>query len=211
MSTTLLARACSQSTNSFAPGTGRSCRAARRTWAWVSPRSRSARARNPFSQSIWPSIPARVMAATSASFPTIAASSGRNSLKIRVFSRSKTTSFTQAAIVRSRCGYLCSSAAATWSAKHSEDFHVSVDLESLVRDAVRFHGTRVLEPSHLDYLHDELDLAIVPFVEPEPDHAVGDVLDETVPRGPGIDRKSTRLNSSHITISYAVFCLKKKK
>src|SRR5207248_10034611 len=27
----------------------------------------------------------------------------------------------------------------------------------------------------------------------------------------GIDRKSTRLNSSHRTISYAVFCLKKKK
>src|SRR5437773_7093742 len=27
----------------------------------------------------------------------------------------------------------------------------------------------------------------------------------------GGDRKSTRLNSSHITISYAVFCLKKKK
>ena len=26
-----------------------------------------------------------------------------------------------------------------------------------------------------------------------------------------IDRKSTRLNSSHITISYAVFCLEKKK
>src|SRR5437773_948978 len=26
-----------------------------------------------------------------------------------------------------------------------------------------------------------------------------------------IDRKSTRLNSSHITTSYAVFCLKKKK
>src|SRR5437773_3884639 len=29
--------------------------------------------------------------------------------------------------------------------------------------------------------------------------------------GDGSDRKSTRLNSSHITISYAVFCLKKKK
>src|SRR5690349_23497394 len=28
---------------------------------------------------------------------------------------------------------------------------------------------------------------------------------------PGIDRKSTRLNSSHVEISYAVFCLKKKK
>src|SRR5438067_10446929 len=37
------------------------------------------------------------------------------------------------------------------------------------------------------------------------------------PRGPrrraprGRDRKSTRLNSSHVSISYAVFCLKKKK
>src|SRR5260221_4609082 len=28
---------------------------------------------------------------------------------------------------------------------------------------------------------------------------------------PGRDRKSTRLNSSHTVISYAVFCLKKKK
>src|SRR5438309_12128004 len=27
----------------------------------------------------------------------------------------------------------------------------------------------------------------------------------------GLDRKSTRLNSSHSSISYAVFCLKKKK
>src|SRR5207249_9566497 len=37
------------------------------------------------------------------------------------------------------------------------------------------------------------------------------------PRGPGgrrmrsRDRKSTRLNSSHVSTSYAVFCLKKKK
>src|SRR5256885_16670365 len=32
-------------------------------------------------------------------------------------------------------------------------------------------------------------------------------------RGGGVraDRKSTRLNSSHLVISYAVFCLKKKK
>src|SRR5215813_14446726 len=29
-------------------------------------------------------------------------------------------------------------------------------------------------------------------------------------RGPPRDRKSTRLNSSHVRISYAVFCLKKK-
>src|SRR5262245_65046943 len=30
-------------------------------------------------------------------------------------------------------------------------------------------------------------------------------------RPEGLDRKSTRLNSSHLGISYAVFCLKKKK
>src|SRR5438067_9065462 len=30
-------------------------------------------------------------------------------------------------------------------------------------------------------------------------------------RRPDGDRKSTRLNSSHVSISYAVFCLKKKK
>src|SRR5690349_24811540 len=33
-------------------------------------------------------------------------------------------------------------------------------------------------------------------------------IDRRRPRG---DRKSTRLNSSHVEISYAVFCLKKKK
>src|SRR3712207_8524899 len=36
------------------------------------------------------------------------------------------------------------------------------------------------------------------------DHRVAAVLDHQ-------DRKSTRLNSSHANISYAVFCLKKKK
>src|SRR5256885_2668918 len=40
----------------------------------------------------------------------------------------------------------------------------------------------------------------------ETDVALGDI------RGnPNRDRKSTRLNSSHLVISYAVFCLKKKK
>src|SRR5574341_848129 len=36
------------------------------------------------------------------------------------------------------------------------------------------------------------------------------VTAQTAPSG-GADRKSTRLNSSHQLISYAVFCLKKKK
>src|SRR5437660_9724765 len=39
---------------------------------------------------------------------------------------------------------------------------------------------------------------------------LADILAIPVDR-PDLDRKSTRLNSSHVAISYAVFCLKKKK
>src|SRR5690625_6012112 len=39
---------------------------------------------------------------------------------------------------------------------------------------------------------------------------IGRVVRDDLPRR-GIDRKSTRLNSSHVAISYAVFCLKQKK
>src|SRR3712207_8359405 len=37
------------------------------------------------------------------------------------------------------------------------------------------------------------------------------LLEHVVGQLEGLDRKSTRLNSSHANISYAVFCLKKKK
>src|SRR5438445_8615637 len=37
------------------------------------------------------------------------------------------------------------------------------------------------------------------------------IVPATIAVGPLVDRKSTRLNSSHANISYAVFCLKKKK
>src|SRR3712207_7002463 len=47
---------------------------------------------------------------------------------------------------------------------------------------------------------DHVDLVLLE----EPAHAAGQRLDD-------LDRKSTRLNSSHANISYAVFCLKKKK
>src|SRR2546427_5031245 len=48
------------------------------------------------------------------------------------------------------------------------------------------------------------------------DHGLGEVPDARLRQGHGPagarrrDRKSTRLNSSHSQISYAVFCLKKK-
>src|SRR2546426_11400044 len=60
-------------------------------------------------------------------------------------------------------------------------------------------------------LHDAL-----PICRPLPPPHGGDpALGRSRERGPahvgGADRKSTRLNSSHLVISYAVFCLKKKK
>src|SRR2546426_5799243 len=60
-------------------------------------------------------------------------------------------------------------------------------------DAVRLVVDHPLEPLHLP-----LDPA-----EPSQDLGLRLLVDQ--------DRKSTRLNSSHLVISYAVFCLKKKK
>src|SRR5204863_7520348 len=40
---------------------------------------------------------------------------------------------------------------------------------------------------------------------------LGEVTLQDAPSASWRDRKSTRLNSSHVEISYAVFCLKKKK
>src|SRR5207249_11473782 len=59
----------------------------------------------------------------------------------------------------------------------------------------------------MDGLHDdevEYAVRVVASV------AAHDVEGVAVDAG-GRDRKSTRLNSSHVSISYAVFCLKKKK
>src|SRR2546427_7905122 len=59
-------------------------------------------------------------------------------------------------------------------------------------------------------LHDALPISIpadTDASDPPPPEAAMPVNAFTIP----IDRKSTRLNSSHSQISYAVFCLKKKK
>src|SRR5205807_8804771 len=49
-------------------------------------------------------------------------------------------------------------------------------------------------------------------IDPRADgrHLAGEALAERLGEGLRRDRKSTRLNSSHLVISYAVFCLKKK-
>src|SRR2546426_3656006 len=50
----------------------------------------------------------------------------------------------------------------------------------------------------------DVQLLRVPHAAVDLHRLVGDAVG-------GLDRKSTRLNSSHLVISYAVFCLKKKK
>src|SRR5258707_12020692 len=61
----------------------------------------------------------------------------------------------------------------------------------------------------------ELQLAIQLQPDfPDAQNSLGILLQrdpERILRVGEIDRKSTRLNSSHANISYAVFCLKKKK
>src|SRR3712207_8485601 len=58
----------------------------------------------------------------------------------------------------------------------------------------------VVDVLQIDYLFESLDkLAVVRAPHRVDEHILF------------VDRKSTRLNSSHANISYAVFCLKKKK
>src|SRR5258708_15379105 len=57
-------------------------------------------------------------------------------------------------------------------------------------------------------LHDALPISFALAQRHDPAVEVSHYLDLDVTR---LDRKSTRLNSSHQIISYAVFCLKKKK
>src|SRR5690242_21528467 len=54
-----------------------------------------------------------------------------------------------------------------------------------------------------------LDATLVSDMKLEGEDAFKNVNDQEL--GRRLDRKSTRLNSSHMSISYAVFCLKKKK
>src|SRR3712207_7660623 len=78
-----------------------------------------------------------------------------------------------------------------------------------LHDALPIYLLAVLGPDELvDRVQHPLalhDLALLREVQ----RRDSDVLaEEVLPDG---DRKSTRLNSSHANISYAVFCLKKKK
>src|SRR5260221_2249704 len=56
------------------------------------------------------------------------------------------------------------------------------------------------------------DYLTIPVAKPDLLDAIRSRLERAIQQAvPELDRKSTRLNSSHTVISYAVFCLKKKK
>src|SRR5260221_10979754 len=67
------------------------------------------------------------------------------------------------------------------------------------KEGLKVGGTRV----DLNLFVEEMGKTVITIVESSPP--------DICSRVGGRDRKSTRLNSSHTVISYAVFCLKKKK
>src|SRR5258707_15007464 len=68
-----------------------------------------------------------------------------------------------------------------------------------------FPYTTLFRSAHAITVHHG-DRGLVVAVDPFPPPAIGGGRGQSLE-----DRKSTRLNSSHANISYAVFCLKKKK
>src|SRR5699024_12301518 len=81
------------------------------------------------------------------------------------------------------------------------------DVESTLEQIQRsFNGSVGAEHSHYS-LREQIALAIVLTLSWYSNHAAKAAIAR---RMNALDRKSTRLNSSHVSISYAVFCLKKK-
>src|SRR2546422_5991765 len=86
------------------------------------------------------------------------------------------------------------------------------------RETIFFPGLGYSESCRGEDHHYRQFCATLPLHAPSPQRPTFDLIPAKVPlpyimaeNGPKPDRKSTRLNSSHGYISYAVFCLKKKK
>src|SRR5699024_12538701 len=108
---------------------------------------------------------------------------------------------------------------------HLADYHILAHSFFLLHLAAlisyfSYHPTATTDIYTLS-LHDALPICpyraphrrggLSPYAAPAPRPGRPGAQAEPVGQGPWQDRKSTRLNSSHVSISYAVFCLKKKK
>src|SRR5438309_3073017 len=91
---------------------------------------------------------------------------------------------------------------------HGREHLVGEVRPSLGREAFVEGGRQHVGGHPLVHGGDGGPAALARVRHPAPECGQLGVLDE---RLGGEDRKSTRLNSSHSSISYAVFCLKKKK
>src|SRR5262245_17895200 len=67
------------------------------------------------------------------------------------------------------------------------------------------------ELAHALWKTDVYEARVIALLVDDPARITRDQAEKQVEELAGGDRKSTRLNSSHLGISYAVFCLKKKK
>src|SRR5258708_20777800 len=86
------------------------------------------------------------------------------------------------------------------------------DALAIIEAAVYFQGRDILtEGRQLQFLHAAHFSGRVENDDVDPFHVIESTGYGAACVSGGGDRKSTRLNSSHQIISYAVFCLKKKK
>src|SRR5262245_64239837 len=90
--------------------------------------------------------------------------------------------------------------------QHYKEVAESVGIPIIVYNIPGRTGSKI-EPETLARLSEIKNVAGVKEATGSVDQAI-DVIRLC---GDNLDRKSTRLNSSHLGISYAVFCLKKKK
>src|SRR5690606_41206533 len=74
-------------------------------------------------------------------------------------------------------------------------------------------GLAAAHGAHLTGFYPIVEIPLISYIRPQIPPEVRASMDAEAQAlaDAALDRKSTRLNSSHVKISYAVFCLKKKK
>src|SRR5690625_6902613 len=94
---------------------------------------------------------------------------------------------------------------------HSDFFEIVLQTFNMDREKIyRVAFDDPILRKKQDLIVEEVDKISYGKIDPETLQGKKDIL-RAILLNNIVDRKSTRLNSSHVAISYAVFCLKKKK